>query len=342
LTAKERSDHNAKVSLYHFFAFLTFAYLWEGAAMSLPRRRGFTLIELLVVIAIIAILIALLVPAVQKVREAAAMSQCQNNLHQMAIAIHMYHDDNKALPPTTNPTNLLSFHVYLLPYIEQSSVYFGFNFKQPYSNATNIAQGLNRIPVYQCPSQETWIYTDYGTGEWANGTKITFTNHYYGIAGPKGTNPTTGGAYAIKVTGVQGDIALQGMMTIGPGIKFAQVIDGKSNTLMLGESSWDAAPAGAGPGSSGGGSSSFRIWVRGAYSVDELTASRNVANTMSSTFYNGSNNFNDVSFGSKHVGKGANFAMGDGSVRYVMPQITLGTLLSVASINGNETANLEQ
>src|SRR6187401_3494968 len=94
--------------------------------MSVLRRSAFTLIELLVVIAIIAILIALLVPAVQKVREAAARSQCSNNLKQMALALHSYHNFNKRLPPGCDPTNLLSFHVYILPFIEKNDIYLGF------------------------------------------------------------------------------------------------------------------------------------------------------------------------------------------------------------------------
>src|SRR5687768_7293723 len=100
--------------------------------LSVPPRRpraAFTLIELLVVIAIIAILIALLVPAVQKVREAAARTQCTNNLKQIALALHGYHGVYKALPPGCDTSNLISFHVYILPYLEQDNVFKGFNLK---------------------------------------------------------------------------------------------------------------------------------------------------------------------------------------------------------------------
>src|SRR5439155_839892 len=133
----------------------------------------------------------LLVPAVQKVREAAQRTQCTNNLKQMALGLHGYHDTMKVLPQGCNTTNLLSFHVYILPYVEQQAVFKGFNLNAFYTNATNLAQGVNRIPVYLCPAGSENLYTQYGTPEWAGGTTITYTNHYYGIAGPKGNNPTT-------------------------------------------------------------------------------------------------------------------------------------------------------
>jgi Protein of unknown function (DUF1559) len=185
------------------------------------------------------------------------------------------------------------------------------------------------VPPYFCPAQTDELYTLYGSGEWALGnTAKTYTTHYFGIAGPKGTNPVTGQPYDIKITNSQGNIALQGVLGMDSKVKMVQITDGTSNTLMVGEHSWLRA-------------NTYRIWVRGSYSGDELTSSRNVANTMSSTGYNGVDNFNDVSFGSMHVAKGAHFALCDGTARYLQPTISFSVYLSLASRNGNESVSVD-
>src|SRR3954454_1518829 len=114
--------------------------------MQFGRRsqNGFTLIELLVVIAIIAILIALLVPAVQKVREAANRTRCTNQIKQLALALHNYHDANKKFPPTSyyrHPSSTSHTWVeFVLPYMEQNALYQQIDFKKPnYDASGNLA-----------------------------------------------------------------------------------------------------------------------------------------------------------------------------------------------------------
>ena len=245
------------------------------------RNRAFTLIELLVVIAIIAVLIALLVPAVQKVRAAAANTQCMNNLKQIGLALHDYHDSFKVFPygvkANPNPNNF-GFHVFILPYLEQLPLFENFDFTTPYDSANNLPLGLTVPSMYQCPSA-LQLYTQYGAGEWAGGTDITFTSHYYGVAGPLGNNPTTGVAYLALATN-QGNEAQQGVLGMNSQVHLTDITDGTSNTMMVGEMSWTNA-------------NYYRVWTRGTYSDDQdrdTTCCRNVTNAFNSTPYDGLDN----------------------------------------------------
>jgi prepilin-type N-terminal cleavage/methylation domain-containing protein/prepilin-type processing-associated H-X9-DG protein len=320
-------------------------------------RRGFTLIELLVVISIIAVLIGLLLPAVQKVREAAARTKCLNNLHQLGLALHAYHDANQQLPrgaegsvaptPIPNPANQTqniagtSWLVFILPQMEQSPLYSQYHFYETYTSANNLAVGNVQVPSYACPS---------GSKEKDNNTTNP-TTHYYGVMGPGLPPGTTSSPVQANVNGVtysypvngtipsNGAYSLLGMLPhyqssfgnrLGV-VQFTDVIDGTSNTLMVGELSWTLPLTSPAP------LNHYRSWIRGNNGGSGAT--KNISTPINSfTFYNGSTNFNDINFGSNHQG-GTNFAMGDGSARFIKQTINMGVYMALSTIGGREVAS---
>jgi prepilin-type N-terminal cleavage/methylation domain-containing protein/prepilin-type processing-associated H-X9-DG protein len=200
-----------------------------------PRRGscrfGFTLIELLVVIAIIGVLIGLLLPAVQKVREAANRASCQNNLHQIGLALHNYHDSQGSFPsgyrcpqPQANPDYTSpgwGWAALLLPFIEQGNLARQINFALPIEDPSNLAARTMIVKLYVCPSdRSTGVFTIYDK----DNVPLTqaATNSYAACHG----------------VGIDLDEELDdfnGMFSRNSRVRFADVTDGTSNTIAIGE-----------------------------------------------------------------------------------------------------------
>jgi len=321
-------------------------------------RGGFTLIELLVVIAIIAILIALLLPAVQKVREAAARIQCTNNLKQLSLAFHSYHDIYKKLPQNFGGvggwygpnSQAYSWIVQILPFFEQSALFNAANLGNttaaglPTTNLNTVVQGTplmaTPVPMLRCPSDPLGGQTLFTDRADQGGVACTITN-YKGVCGANwgwGDAPWSSGwqAGATDQNGLDNGNGIlyrsngwNGMGYPARTVTLLSVTDGTSNTFMIGEdlpslSQWTGNWAYA-----NNASGTCAIYLN----ANQTAGLGNIQSI------NGDWPDN-YGFGSAHPA-GANFAFCDGHVQYVTNSISMTTTYRyLATYAGGEVVTL--
>jgi prepilin-type N-terminal cleavage/methylation domain-containing protein/prepilin-type processing-associated H-X9-DG protein len=305
-------------------------------------RRGFTLIELLVVIAIIAILIGLLLPAVQKVRESAARTQCANNLHQLAVAVQAYHDDYHFFPTNAGPgyafnsssPNCWSWLARILPYVEQTNLYTACNIP----NGTIAAAGVNVsqiIPAFVCPSDPFGgrTRTDEANigSSFPSGAVITVgPTNYKGVAGDNwmwGTYQNLDGAGPNGAgDGLDGGNGVFFRSDYRRPLTMTGVTDGTSTTFMIGED----LPA----------LNVHCDWPFFNHATGTCAIPLNSGMMSGQPGYANPTDWPDLySFRSNHTG-GANFAMVDASVTFVSQTIAQNVYRGLATIHGQETVEL--
>lgn len=306
---------------------------------SMPRRHAFTLIELLVVIAIIALLMAMLLPAIQKVRAAADRMRCANNLHQIAIAAHHYHLDYNRLPPavflknfsTTPRYRGITLFVYLAPYLEKDNVTKEWDLVDPLVNTTlpspgKMARTATIVSSYLCPSDIIDVNpVDTGSNRWYALTS------YGGNGGSRSFDPavaTNDGVF--YVIGPASQTAPNGLA-----IRLTDIHDGTSNTAFFGERSHfdpnnDIASATITPppGQFFNKMNNIGYWANsgGRLAAGDVSMSAYVPinyrfpDPATATFADHERRMN--AFGSMHPG-GANFSSADGSTRFIKDSMPL-------------------
>jgi prepilin-type N-terminal cleavage/methylation domain-containing protein/prepilin-type processing-associated H-X9-DG protein len=331
------------------------------------HRPAFTLIELLVVIAIIAILIGLLLPAVQKVRDAAARAECQNNLKQIAVALHNYHDSQGRFPAGNVADNVCcgqriyrTWTTDILPFVEQDNLYKTYT---DYGSRASAAQSWHssktafrttHVKVYQCPADSYIGTTERPASGNGSGVEYAF-GSYRAVSGRSGGNgrvfwdtcePGLGTLNAswrgiLHGIVVRSNGAADSRCPTGGFERMASIADGTSNTLLVGELTFNDNPRRA----------SFWAYGYTSYNSSSVTDQSRILGNMywkcatfsgvpGSTDWKGPGLDNPCKrgFGSNHT-NGLNFALADGSVRFVSYSVDINKLAALATMAGGEVAD---
>ncbi len=316
--------------------------------MNLKRYSGFTLVELLVVIAIIGVLIALLLPAVQQAREAARRMECKNNMKQIGLAMHNYHDSLGSFPPgaiSTTPTadhNLgnsgswsadmsrAPWTVLILPYVEESALHDSFDFGKTFAwafnqnlsvhGASSYDSSNNNNHIYQTKSMPKYICPSFTTGRFP-------TLSYHAICGG-GPTPNDQDQYNGH-NGYSGRVYFNnGVFWRNSKTRFADITDGTTNVLIVGETIYSMK---------GNTCCEMTTWASGyrhtgndpllvgtSAAVRQINSGPDVNGNQVNTF-----NYVTSTFGSEHPG-GAQFVLGDGSVQFLSEVIDINAYRQMA------------
>lgn len=314
--------------------------------------RGFTLVELLVVIAIIGVLVALLLPAIQAAREAARRSQCSNNLKQIGLALHNYHDTFKGFPigsrshPTLTPRNSYgtNWRASILSFLEQDTIFSQLNFETgafagtgsaPFSGGNEVLRDLV-LPVYKCPSSTIGPFeSDRGTSNSQN----SLMHDYIGIAGGV---PDPAGRADICKQSLRGMVCRNGLLLANENRGVQHAVDGLSNCIMVAEQSGLVNMQPIRANYNGGWSGTAADPGNPVYTVATMPTNHNFYHTglsvvrwaiNSPTFVVNSSDYcymTNTVLNSFHPG-GIHVLIADGGIRFVADTVDMETLRRLAS-----------
>jgi prepilin-type N-terminal cleavage/methylation domain-containing protein len=334
--------------------------LWQNGGPG--RFRAFTLVELLVVIAIIGILIALLLPAVQAAREAARRMQCSNNLKQIGLALHNYHDTFRCFPIGSRSGGFASYNTTgtnwrcsILPFLEQRSVFDKLNFKtgsfsgwasQPFSGGNEILEGM-LVPVYKCPSSTIDPFVNEPTSINDRGGMML---DYVGISG---AYPDPGGRdTAACRQSMRGYVCNTGLLAPFQAKGIRDALDGTSHTIIAAEQSGVIAKtpirSNYAGGWAGARDTGYELTPRKANAISPsdgsqnyyhcgLTVVRYAINTQTTVSSSSSATYEtNTILNSFHPG-GIQTLLGDGSVQFLAETIDMETLRRLSTADDGQT-----